>query len=206
MRIVILGAGISGLSTYLFIRKHFPLAENDSITIYEKYPTELHDQISRASIADDAGTPGFAASGGGAIGIGPNGLNVLRRLDESLFHDVVREGYPILSWKIGTARGWKLADARVHSRDTPPMTTVMVARRPLWECLRKRVPPKAIIRQEVTGIKVIGARGPCVVEFSENEDSITVELVLGCDGLRSMVRKAIFDRPEEKHLLEPHYE
>jgi glycine/D-amino acid oxidase-like deaminating enzyme len=37
MRIVIVGGGIAGLSTYLHLRKHLPNASEHTITIYESH-------------------------------------------------------------------------------------------------------------------------------------------------------------------------
>src|SRR5579859_4523463 len=132
MRIVIVGAGISGLSTYLLLRKHLPNpsspAEPHTIHIYETYNT------TRALSPQDGIHPGGrdqVASSigiGGGLGVLGNGLNVLKRLDESLFHDIVRHGHPMHAFKMCNARGWTLAKLPIKSRVDPPVTCVMLAR------------------------------------------------------------------------------
>ncbi|OAP60114.1 hypothetical protein AYL99_05116 [Fonsecaea erecta] len=111
-KIIIIGAGISGLSTYLFLRKHLVLCDSSTpssqaeqqqydIRIYEAY--DIHQSHFNASLVnpalDDANlreespTVALAASEtdpiftaqaiGAAIGIARNGLNVLARLDKT---------------------------------------------------------------------------------------------------------------------------
>jgi 2-polyprenyl-6-methoxyphenol hydroxylase-like FAD-dependent oxidoreductase len=106
VKIIIIGAGISGLSTYLFLRKH--LLRNGSnetdvgnkieIKIYEaydihasKFNSTLLDTLAGGrnseqqapSIPRDETQPIFTPQAiGSAIGISKNGLSVLSRLDD----------------------------------------------------------------------------------------------------------------------------
>ena len=96
VKIIIIGAGISGLSSYLFLRKHLLLASpslhDHEIKIYEAY--DIHQSTFNGSSitvssqdtddprpSDDT-EPEFTPQAiGSAIGISKNGINVLSRLD-----------------------------------------------------------------------------------------------------------------------------
>src|SRR5689334_22809127 len=121
MKIIIVGAGISGLSTYLFLQKHLPDPSRHSITIYEAYDVDNSNNRPNQAGAgaeaeepetDDTSAPAvFAPTAiGNGLGLAANGLNVLRRLDTSLFDEVMRRGHPVTKWEISCARGWRLAD------------------------------------------------------------------------------------------------
>jgi 2-polyprenyl-6-methoxyphenol hydroxylase-like FAD-dependent oxidoreductase len=214
MKIVIVGAGISGLSTYLFLRKHLPTpsppAQPHSIHIYETYDTTrglnrkdgihpgAHDQI--------ASSIGI----GGGLGIMGNGLNVLKRLDESLFHDIVRHGHPMHDFKMSNARGWTLAKIPIKSQDEPPMTCVMIARQALWDCLRVNVPDSAIVTKKISAVVATAGEEKKIIEFADGSPAEECDLVIGADGLRSVVRRAIFSSSEGDNKTEEpfpaHYE
>ncbi|KIW66914.1 hypothetical protein PV04_06199 [Phialophora macrospora] len=106
VKIIIIGAGISGLSTYLFLRKHLlrnhPTesdVENEiEVKIYEAYDIHAskfnstlldtsgdvrHSEQPAPSLPRDETQPIFTPQAiGSAIGISKNGLSVLSRLDE----------------------------------------------------------------------------------------------------------------------------
>ena len=206
MKIVIIGAGISGLSTYLFLRKHLPIpsppAEPHSIQIYETYNTtrglNRKDGLPPGSHDQSAASIGI----GGGLGIVGNGLKVLKRLDESLFHDVVRNGHPMHAFKMSNARGWTLATLPVKSRDEPPMTCVMIARQALWNCLRVNVPDRAIVTKKVSAVVAAAGQQKNVIKFADGSPDEECDLVVGADGLRSVVRKAIFSSSGDDNKTE----
>ncbi|KAF4760592.1 hypothetical protein HAV15_005996 [Penicillium sp. str.  len=117
MKIVIIGAGIAGCAGYLELRKHLPQPtesdESHEITIYEAYNTKL-------SIAADERTEEHTHSStlliGGGLGVAPNGLNVLKRLDEELLKDVVRGGYVTAISNMKNKNGWPLFSIKIATR------------------------------------------------------------------------------------------
>lgn len=198
MKILIIGGGISGLSTYLFLKQHLPTsahpAEQHEITIYENH--DASRKLKRQLHSKDATeqTTNTIAIGGG-LGLGPNGLNVLKRLNKDLFHDVVRSGHSISKWRMSCARGWELASVNIQTDEEPPMKSVMIGRQTLWHCIREYVPDEVIVQQKIT--KVVAAVGRCpVISFADGSPDVEGDLVLGCDGLRSIVRTAIFSEDE----------
>lgn len=102
MRIVIVGGGIAGLSSYLYIRKHLPSDQKHSIAIYEAHDLQSYIQslINESSsgaqnneneitLAQESGSPQSTSIEepvftpeviGSAIGISLNGLSALSRL------------------------------------------------------------------------------------------------------------------------------
>ena len=196
MKIVIIGAGVSGLSTYLSFRKHLPTpsppAEPHSIRIYETYDTARgligKDGLPRGSHDQSANSIGV----GGGLGVVANGLKVLKRLDESLFHDVVRRGHAMHAFKMSNARGWQLASLPVKSMDDPPFTCLMIARQELWNSLRVNVPDSAITTKTVSAVVATAGEQKSVLRFADGSPDEEFDLVIGADSLKSVVRKAMF--------------
>src|SRR5882757_5945758 len=94
VKIIIIGAGISGLSTYLFLRKHLlsnSTSSEHEIKIYEAYDILKSNFNTTANSSPNANeTTGDLAANepvftpqaiGGGIGISRNGMSVFSRLD-----------------------------------------------------------------------------------------------------------------------------
>ncbi|KIW91657.1 uncharacterized protein Z519_07625 [Cladophialophora bantiana CBS 173.52] len=249
-KIIIIGAGISGLSTYLFLRKHLLLSnptlssqeERYEIKIYEAYdihPSSFSGSRTNPTTGDsvDGSTtdplpaetePIFTPQAiGSAIGISRNGLNVLARLGEpvdyqgdvrsarsSLVEQMVIHGHPIERWEISTARGFTLVEvdlARVTQRPAPhkhgqsegPITAaqdlcryhaIMIARQSCWEILRDHVlrdSPDVVVHKKVVDVVIGDERTRNVVKFEDGSQE-EADLVIGADGLRSVLRRAMF--------------
>ncbi|KAF2720748.1 FAD/NAD(P)-binding domain-containing protein [Polychaeton citri CBS 116435] len=182
-RVVIVGAGIAGLSSYLWL-EHLNITKLHDVTIYE---SRKQSHISQGS--NDG--PEFDASTIGAcIGLAPNGLQVIKRLSRELYDEVVSSGHPITSWKLSTARGWVLADA--VATDSRGLNGLMIGRHALWESFRRRVPDKVVQTRKVTSVQTSSVTSMTVLDFVDGS-SIEADIVIGADGIWSAVRKSIFD-------------
>ena len=84
-------------------------------------------------------------------------------------------------------------------------SSLMIGREDFWHCLKRRVPEEVIVREKVTKIEFGDDINTTV--FADGSKSMA-ELVIGADGIWSVVRRAIFDAPEgrSEYKYSPHYE
>ena len=189
---MIVGAGISGLTTYLFLSKllrpKLDASTELEILIYESHEAPKNaDRLSPSLIAPSA----FAQGVGGVLGISPNGLRVLKHLDEDVFRSVANKGYPVSTFSFRNSHGTKLADFSTTNFSDPPLNTVMISRQALWDALRDRVPDSAISRKSVSRAFLAShSRGPRI-QFADGSPDDEVDLVVGADGVRSVVKRAV---------------
>ncbi|RDA89319.1 hypothetical protein CP532_6140 [Ophiocordyceps camponoti-leonardi (nom. inval.)] len=208
MKIVIVGAGISGCATYLLLKKHLPKplsAEPHDITIYEAYDT---DKDTTASGRSEGPTHSSTLVVGGGLGVGANGLNVLKRLDEDILRDVVRGGYVAPTMNMKSKRGTVLARVQPCGRGDGDvdngMNMVASSRHWLWRCLRTRVPDDAIVTKKVAQV-VANSHGRNVIRFADGSPPVEADMIIGADGLKSLAKEALF--PEaDGDPFPPHYE
>ncbi|KAB8239130.1 hypothetical protein ETB97_012820 [Aspergillus alliaceus] len=208
MKIVIIGGGISGCTAYLQLKKHLPkppASERDhEITIYEAYDTN------KDTTCDERDGPTHSSTliVGGGLGIGPNGLHVLKRLDEDLLREIVRGGYVVPKSNMRNKNGRLLV--RMNASDEPtspdelPMHMVGCSRHWFWRCLRMRIPDSDIVTKRVAGV-VANPDGRNVVSFVDDSPPVEADLVIGADGLKGIVKRALFPEAEEDPYP-PHYE
>ncbi|KAJ5739740.1 hypothetical protein N7533_012524 [Penicillium manginii] len=179
MKIVIIGAGISGCAMYLELQKHLPKpsgAESHEIVIYEAYNTEAD---TTADQRPEGPTHSATLLVGGGLGIAANGLRILQRLDDSLLQDVVRGGYAVSSSNMKSKNGSLLMSLKPSvspTADSPPMNMWLPDRMgEIRYSSRTLVPP------------------------------VEADLVIGADGVRSTAKRALFpDATEDPYP--PHYE
>lgn len=201
MKIIIVGAGISGLSSYLSLKKHLPESTSHSITIYEAYDTSKKEPLGALPAGD---THSATLVVGGGLGVSPNGLSVLKRLDEELYYDVVKSGYPYSHMKFMNSYGWNLGRFFAGNDDDPPMNSVAMSRQAIWNCLRDRVPDDIIVNKRISEV-ISSSEGRNTVKFADGSPDEEADLVIGADGLKSIVRRAVFQEAEADPYP-PHYE
>lgn len=238
MKIIIIGAGIAGLSSYIFLDKHLPRDHlgDCSVKIYEAYDVKKmkYDAPGRKEVQDPQADPLFTPKViGNAIGLGKNGLAVLKRMDKDgrVLKQIQRKGNCVAKWRMCTARGWRIVDANVQSPikdldndDGKIADTVMIARQVAWEVLRDQVlsiDENAVVKQKVSAIEYT-ADGKVMLHFIDGSKE-EADLVIGADGLRSIVRQTMFRdnqdvepqswlqwltrrSPKKKDYITPHYE
>jgi 2-polyprenyl-6-methoxyphenol hydroxylase-like FAD-dependent oxidoreductase len=211
MKIIIIGAGISGLSSYLLLRTHLPTAaapaKAHEIVIYESYNANPHtDGILDPVLSSANGKgPEKDITVGGGLGVMQNGQAVIRRLSPELDEAINRAGYPISSFRMSNARGWTLAN---FTTDAPGGDVgpggVLIARQALWRCIRNEVLRRGgkIVQKKVVDITMDGGPAGDVKITFEDGGSDSADLLIGADGLHSICRRAIFagtNTPESEY-------
>ncbi|KAJ6021081.1 hypothetical protein N7540_006585 [Penicillium herquei] len=206
MKIVIIGAGISGCTMYLELQKHLPKSvgvEPHEIILYEAYNTDVEVTSDQRQ---EEHTHSSTLLVGGGLGIAANGLRVLQRLDESLLRDVVRSGYAVSTSNLKSKNGLTLLSlgAAASVDASPPMNMVMSSRDTFWRCLRARVPGDRIINKRIEKV-VANPDGQNEIFFVDGSLPVKADLVIGADGVRSTAKWAIFPDAKEDPYP-PHYE
>lgn len=195
MKIVIVGGGISGLALYISLHKRlgkpdpriFPL----KVVIYETYDaSRRHRRAENAGEEQDEGTRLVSETVGGALGISPNGMRVLRDLHEDLYRAVASQGYPVSHFHVQNAYGWALGSLPAGDKGTPPLKTTLISRQGLWNCLRDYVPDHVIVRKTVSAVTCGENQHPRVA-FADGSPDEEADLVLGADGVRSVAKSAV---------------
>lgn len=212
MKIAIIGGGISGCAVYLLLKKHLPPCNsgNDhSMTIYEAYDTKPCTTTGKQS-QESSTIYSATLQVGGGLGIGPNGLGVLKRLDESLLRDIVRGGYVTGSMVIKSKHGNVLARSRSagnadsSQNQARSMNMVATSRHSFWQCIRRRIPDSDIVAKEILRV-VAKPEARNVISFVDGSPDSEVDMVIGADGLKSITRQALFQGKSEYSPI-PQYE
>lgn len=199
MKIVIVGAGVSGLATYLQLRKSLRAIETHEISIYDSH----HPQGDTAApnIGPENLTDSTAVVGN-SIGLTPHSVRLLRYIDENLYHLFKSRGYVSKSYTFSTARGHTLAVISSGDGGSPEEYTISCPRHELWKCLYETVGKENVQHREVVKVDMEADRS--IVRFADGTSKIA-DLVIGADGVRSVVKQAIFGK-EDFNSYAPVYE
>lgn len=202
MKVVIVGGGISGLALYIALQKYLgkPHASESplEVLIYETYDaSRRQNRVGSAGERQDEHLCLVSEAVGGALGVSPNGMRVLRDLCENLYQAVASYGYPVSRFRIRNAYGWALGDFAAVDKSTPPQETLLISRQGLWNCLRDHVPDHIIIRKTVSEVTCGNNQRPRI-SFADDSPDEEADLVIGADGVRSVAKSAVIrDRGEE---------
>lgn len=169
MKILIIGSGICGLSTYHFIRKHLP---THTVHIYEAYPKSVR-------------------AVGAGLGLAPNGTRVLNALDPALVTELLKPTNSFIgeTFIMRNSRGSTLARLPLGRGLRYKFPNIMIARSVLFAELERDLPADAITYQ--TRVRCVREREDGVeVEFEDGRLE-TCDLLLAADGVRSAIRPTV---------------
>ncbi|KAJ4359398.1 hypothetical protein N0V95_002229 [Ascochyta clinopodiicola] len=193
------GAGVSGLATYLQLRKVLPNFETHEVSIYDSHQPQ-ESAISRTAASKDL--TDSTAVVGNSIGLTPHSVRLLKYIDEDLYQLFKSRGYVSKSYTFRTARGHTLAVLSSGDGGSPEEYTISCPRHELWRCLYETVGEDNVRHGEVVDVELEKDRS--VVRFADGMSKIA-DLVIGADGVRSVVKRAIFGEEGEKRYA-PVYE
>ncbi|OJZ82863.1 hypothetical protein ASPFODRAFT_700684 [Aspergillus luchuensis CBS 106.47] len=196
MKIIIIGAGISGCAAYLTLRKHLPPpppsspSQDHEFTIYEAYPSPS---------SPNPPNPTNKITVGGGLGIAPNGLRVLERLDESILRDAVTSGYMLDHTNLKDKHGKTLiqlpsssssnSGSNESSGSNKALHLLGTSRHNFWLCLHRRIPENVIVYNKRVARVISHPTQRNTVTFVDGSEPVYADLVIGADGLRSVVRQ-----------------
>ena len=172
MKILIVGAGIGGLTAYHSLRNC--LSDSATIKIYESHgsPTSTTSNI------------------GGGLGLAPNGLRSISTVSPRAVEYMQSHGFPGSIMTFRNSSGRMIGRFFAGRKERYGYDMLMLRRAVVHEALLQDIPRDAVewdkkvqaVRETDEGV---------VVEFADGTlDS--ADLILGADGVRSIVRQAIF--------------
>lgn len=199
--IAIIGAGVGGCTTYLFLKKHLqPHVPDLKIHIYEAYPPPpyLTKTASTSSnpnpptnlgpnLFSDATTNVTTALGGG-LGLSPNGTRVLKTLDPEIYNRIKASSFEIDVFSLQVSSGKQLGSFPAGGKRWGH-GTMMIMRAALHDAVLEKVDVKDITFEKKVKNVIDGERG-VTIEFEDGETT-EVDFVVGSDGVWGKTREAI---------------
>ena len=200
--IAIIGAGVGGCTTYLFLKKHLsPHIPDLQIHIYESYPpppylsksypkttTTKSDNIDeRPNLKSDPTTNVTTALGGG-LGLSPNGIRVFKALDPEIYSRIKASSIELEAFGAQISSGRMLGNFKAGGKRYGH-GTFMVMRAALHDAVLEKVDQKDISFEKMVK-RVVDGEEVVRVEF-EDGGSVEVDFVVGADGVWGKTKEAI---------------
>lgn len=189
MKIIIIGAGISGLGTAISLRKYLQHQLGDAleVKVYDEARIKPAGEIDyswhdHSDIRQDQ-----KKNQGAAISLQTNAFKVLRDLDPLLAERVYATGLPCRGFTWKSASDWVLGHEDLDAH--------LISRPLLIECLMGALPDGIVQYRTVSSVIIEEGTKP-TIRFSDGGQE-TADLIVGADGIRSPLRKALFGEAEE---------
>lgn len=180
LKVIIIGSGLAGLSTAIALRKYCDISDLD-IIIYEKpgrkFDIDKMDQSRRE------------AELGAGVSLQSNGLRVLSDLHPELGEKVSASGFPCDHFK------WKTAGNFMLGRE--PVNALPISRPILIDCLMHYLPSSIFLYKCVAEVITEAGKKP-IIRFEDGSPDETADIVIGADGVGSIVRRSLFPGDQYK--------
>ncbi|KAF7375248.1 FAD-binding protein [Mycena sanguinolenta] len=175
MKIVIVGGGIGGIAAYHALRKHLADA-SPPVTILV---LESHENIAST-----------ASAIGGGLGLAPNGLRAISLISPDAAAYIEEQGFPGEIFSFLNSKGKLLGRFRIGRKARYGLGELMLPRATVHDALLQELRPGAVawnhkvrsVKEDQDGVELM----------LENGTVERADLVIGADGVRSVVREAIF--------------
>ncbi|KAF7330239.1 FAD-binding protein [Mycena venus] len=175
MKIIIVGGGIGGIAAYHALRKHLADA-SPAVTIRV---LESHESIVSTS----------AAIGGG-LGLAPNGLRAISSISPDAAAYIEKRGFPGEVMTFRNSKGTLLGRFRAGRKARYGLGELMLPRATVHDALLQELRPGAVAWN--TKVRYVKEDQDGVEVTLEDGTVERADLVIGADGVRSVVREAIF--------------
>ena len=193
MKVLIIGAGIGGLSAHIALHKHLRL-HLPSLSVRV---VEAHSALSGPDAPPLASASTIVGAG---LGLAPNGLKAIHSLSPPAAQQIMDRGFldDASRFTFRNSSGKTLGAFLGGRKDRyGGFGMVMVSRAVVFESLLQALAEfgDAVSEVEwgrkVVAVKELGDEG-VQVEFSDGAKEV-VDLVIGADGVRSRIRDSLFE-------------
>jgi 2-polyprenyl-6-methoxyphenol hydroxylase-like FAD-dependent oxidoreductase len=174
MKIVIVGGGIGGLATYLALQKYLSdVSPPVTIKVYESHPDPTSTTMTI----------------GGGLGLAPNGMRAINDISGPAAEIIDTTGFHGSGVTLRNSKGKLLGRFKMTRKERYGYDQLFLARAEVHQAFVRQVPDSSV----EWGKKVTKAKESDEgVELTFEDGSVeSADLVIGADGVRSIIREAI---------------
>jgi 2-polyprenyl-6-methoxyphenol hydroxylase-like FAD-dependent oxidoreductase len=173
MKIIVVGGGIGGLAAYLALKKYLSdISPPVTIKICESHPD-----------------PTTAAATVGGLGLAPNGMRAISDINGQIAKDINAKGFHVPRMTIRNAKGQMLGHFAMATKEQFGFDNLFVARKEVYLSFIRQVPENVVTwGRKVTDVTESDAEVKVMFDDGSFEEA---DIVVGADGVRSIVRAAV---------------